>query len=256
MQQEEALETIMKLGLTLLQAKVYLALAKSGPTTGRMTASAAQIASNDVYRVLKELQEKGLVEKIIANPTMYKTEQSEGLFILLNKKKEEYIETKKQVKALNASINKLEKDKANLEPSQQFEIISQAKLLTRINEKIAATTKQSIDFVYPTRLFGKKLLEDFQYAQSAIKRGVKIRVITLNDEKGHNSHNGKQQLFEQRTVPESGLPFEMHIFDKQQLTIALSEQEIPSLLTNNLNIVSLAQAYFNTTWNRANNTNK
>ena len=58
--QEETVQTLVNLGLTVLQAKVYLSLAKSGVSTGRATAKAAKVASQDVYRVLIELQEKGI----------------------------------------------------------------------------------------------------------------------------------------------------------------------------------------------------
>ena len=107
--QGKSVQTLVDLGLTVLQSKVYITLIKSGPSTGRITAKMAQVAPQDVYRVLTELQEKGLVEKIIAKPAMYKaTTFKESISVLLQNKKEEYIEIEKQVKIManNFSENK------------------------------------------------------------------------------------------------------------------------------------------------------
>ncbi len=251
MKQEEAVETIMKLGLTVLQAKVYLALAKSGPATGRMAASAAKIASNDVYRVLGELQEKGLAEKILANPTMYKVTPSDGLSTLLNKKKEEYFETQKQVKALSHLLREHETDNPAFESSQQFVMTSQVKLLFKLHHKLAANTKRSVDFLCPIKISGKALL-DIEYIQPAIKRDVKIRVITPIAELSFQNNNyRKTELFEERSLPKLALSFGMIIFDEQQLTVALSKEVTPSLWTSNPNMVSIANAYFNSIWESA-----
>ncbi|MCW4019121.1 MAG: hypothetical protein NWF00_10680 [Candidatus Bathyarchaeota archaeon] len=97
MKTEEAIQTLVNLGLTVLQAKVYLALVTVGTTTGRITAKAANVASQDVYRVLTELQEKGLAEKIIAKPNKYKpTPVQNGISALLKQKIKEYNENEKK----------------------------------------------------------------------------------------------------------------------------------------------------------------
>ena len=94
--QEETVQTLVNLELTVLQAKVYLALVKLGTSTGRTTAKAAKVASQDVYRVLTELQEKGLVEKIIAKPNKYRPiPLKDGLSMLLQRRNKQTAELKK-----------------------------------------------------------------------------------------------------------------------------------------------------------------
>jgi sugar-specific transcriptional regulator TrmB len=145
--QDEAIQTLVKLRLTVLQAKVYIALAKLGTSTGRTTAKVAQVASQDVYRVLDDLQEKGLVEKIIAKPTMYKaTPIKEGLSILLQNKKEEFIETEKQVKTMSNNFYE-NKNQNILQENVQFIITSELTLLFKMHEKSADMTKNSIDTI-------------------------------------------------------------------------------------------------------------
>jgi Predicted transcriptional regulators len=250
MEQEEAVETIMKLGLTVLQAKVYLALARCGSATGRTTANAAQIASNDVYRVLGELQEKGLVEKIIANPTRYKSTRDDGLSILLQNKKNEYFETEKQVQALAELLNIQSKTETSFNSNQELIITSQIQQLIKLHKRLADSAKHSIDFIFPVRVSEKSLLENFLFEKKALNRGVNVRILLVNGKGNAERYHRKAQLFEQRYLPEETF-FGMHIFDGQQITMALSKKAIPSLWTNNQNIVNLAQAYFDSIWNNA-----
>jgi sugar-specific transcriptional regulator TrmB len=70
-----------------LQAKVYIALAKLGTLTGRVTAKEAKVASQDVYRVLAELEEKNLVEKIIVTPNKYRPVPVQDVLSILLKQK-------------------------------------------------------------------------------------------------------------------------------------------------------------------------
>jgi DNA polymerase III alpha subunit len=56
----------MDLGLTLLQAKIYLALSKTGKATIKTISKASNSARQDIYRIMPTLQKLGLAEKIIA----------------------------------------------------------------------------------------------------------------------------------------------------------------------------------------------
>lgn len=98
---EECIQALMKLGLTLLQATIYLALAKLGKAGVKKISKASNVARPDVYRVIPALGKIGLVEKIVATPTMYKAVPlKEGISILLQQKTDENIELQKKTKAL------------------------------------------------------------------------------------------------------------------------------------------------------------
>ena len=87
----------------MLQAKVYLSLAKIGISTGRSTAKEAKVAPQDVYRVLAELQETGLVEKIISKPNKYcAINIDQGLAMLIKRRKN-------QTKLLERSVKTVSK---------------------------------------------------------------------------------------------------------------------------------------------------
>ena len=59
---EENIKTLIDLGLTGAQAKIYIALLYLGPTSTKEISRASKVARPDVYRALTELQESGIVE--------------------------------------------------------------------------------------------------------------------------------------------------------------------------------------------------
>jgi sugar-specific transcriptional regulator TrmB len=250
---EQLIQTLVNLGLTAMQAKVYIALVTSGTSTGRTTAKAAKVASQDVYRLLTELQEKGLAEKVIAKPTMYKaTPVKEGVDILLENEKQEYIEKEKQAKKLFDNFYE-NKNQYIAQENVQFTVTSHLSLLIKMHEKMADATKKSIDFYGPLKN-EKTLFQECPWLKRAMSRGVKIRVITpkVNGETiAGNSKPKKNFLFELRYLTEGALKFGMHIFDKQEITVKVSEKPLPSLWTNSPHVVELANAYFESLWNNA-----
>jgi len=98
---EECVQTLMGLGLTLLQAKTYLTLAKLGVADVKTISKVTNVARQDGYRVTPKLQKLGLAEKIISTPTLYKAIPLKmGLSILLQQKVEENTELQEKTKAL------------------------------------------------------------------------------------------------------------------------------------------------------------
>ena len=253
---EEDIQILTHLGLTVSQAKIYLALFKVEQATIKTIAQDTKIARQDIYRIMSTLQTRGLVEKIIlAKSTMYKaTPIKEGLSTLLQNKKEEYIETEKQVKKM--VNNFCENEKQNISPeNSQFIITSKLTLVFKMHEKLADKAKKSIAWIAPLKISEKTLFHNQPYLKQAIGRGVKIRIIAEkvkgeeNDEKAKSL--SENSLFELRYLPETAIDFGMHIFDRQEVTLAISGKPIPSLWTNNAHVTNLAEAYFEKMWNNA-----
>ncbi|MEX2723761.1 MAG: helix-turn-helix domain-containing protein [Candidatus Freyarchaeota archaeon] len=59
----EYIQTLTDLGLTFLQAKTYLNLAKLGKANVQTIAKASNVARQDIYRIMPSLQKLGLAEK-------------------------------------------------------------------------------------------------------------------------------------------------------------------------------------------------
>ena len=117
---------------------------------------------------------------------------------------------------------------------------------------MTASCERSIDFVYPIRIGEKELFRDSDHIKAAIERGIKVRAMTerpIQDSTDMNSKSAFRSAgFEHRFLPESAIPFGMHIFDNREVTLAISSNPMPSLWTNNSHVVKLAQVYFENIW--------
>lgn len=127
--EDERIQVLMDLGLTLLQAKTYLALSQTGKATIKTISKTAHVARQDTYRVMFTLEKLGLAEKIIATPTMYKaTPIKEGYCLLLQNKTREYTELQKKTIAIIKKSHESNDKTTPQEEAQQFFLISSKKL--------------------------------------------------------------------------------------------------------------------------------
>ena len=67
MTNDENTDLLLGLGLTLNQAKVYLAVIKLEKTTVVQVANFSKVRREDVYRILPSLEKMGLIERLLGN---------------------------------------------------------------------------------------------------------------------------------------------------------------------------------------------
>ena len=128
-------QALMNLGLTLLQAKIYLTLAKLGKAGVNRISKASNVARSDVYRVMPALEKLGLAEKIVATPTIYKAAPvREGLSILLQQKTKENSELQKETKPLLSDFQENNVDMALEREDSQFVVTSEEKLFLKVSK--------------------------------------------------------------------------------------------------------------------------
>ena len=256
MQGDDNIQTLMGLGLTFLQAKTYLTFVKLGKADVKTIAKAANMARQDIYRVMPVLQKRGLGEKIIAKPTAYKaTPIKEGLSILLQNRKKEYAELQNKTISI---INNFNTNNAKIAPQEeniQFKITSETTLFLKMHKSLTQKAQKSIDTIVPLIIAPSKLMESMSNLEVAIKKGLKIRFITQKAEKNLTSQEllalEKNACCELKYL-NTPVPFGMHIFDEKEITLSVSEKKgLPSLWSNNLNLVKLATSYFDEMWRKA-----
>lgn len=243
-------QTLMKFGLTSLQATIYTTLADIGNAGILKISRAAKIARPEVYRVIPSLEEKGLVEKILSNPTMYKAVPLKlGLSTLLQQKTEEDIELLEETKALLSSLPEKTANQGEKGDSQ-FVITSEIKLFFKKLNKSINDSKSTIDFVIPQRVLQKHS----QQFKKAMERGVKVRVILTMVDNNQSIQETvgnlkKNRLFHLKYTPEQVVC--MLISDNYELNTQISDGAVPSLLSNNKQVVKIATTYFEALWNKA-----
>jgi sugar-specific transcriptional regulator TrmB len=68
---EQLLKAIISLGLSQVDAEVYIFLAKMGPQKGRDIAEALKLYKQQLYRSLRNLQGKGLASATCEHPAQF-----------------------------------------------------------------------------------------------------------------------------------------------------------------------------------------
>ena len=86
---DESIEILVELGLTHTEAKVYTALLCLKRATAKNIHRASKVARQDVYQLLSDLQEKGLIEKIIGNPAKFKPIPASDAVSILTERRNE-----------------------------------------------------------------------------------------------------------------------------------------------------------------------
>jgi sugar-specific transcriptional regulator TrmB len=259
MLQNEDIEALTSVGLTVLQAKVYLALATLGQETVRTISKNAGVARQDIYRISSELQKLGLVEKVIAAPNEFKAiPLTEGISILLQRVHEERVESHKKIVKLMRRY-KDSNVKANFKESQ-FILVPEKELRLRMR-KIIENTQTSIDTITTLNNFRYDMPDFDRIFKKALKRGVKFRFIIDIPENANSLPEismalTKNPLLKIRYITTSSL-CALSICDKKESIIAISEtcgigiNKTPALWSNNPCFLRIAQNYFEMTWTTA-----
>jgi len=258
---DEPIQTFMSVGLTLLQAKLYLALAKLGSSGGgvRKISHESNIARQDVYRILPELEKLGLAVKIISSPATYRgTPLENGFSTLLNRKSEEYIQLQKRAKLLFDNFT-VDSAVEHQEKISQFEITSERNLYFMRVGKGLKRAEKSLNIICSKegiRTIASQAVEEFE---RAMERGIKIRVLT--DEFGTVA--ASKSILRLKSNPNFELrllsgPFTVGLamFDCKEVNIGITATIVPALWTNNDNVVKLAEVYFENTWNNVQKKNR
>jgi sugar-specific transcriptional regulator TrmB len=257
--QNEDIEALTSLGLTMLQATVYLNLVESENATIKDIAKNTGVARQDLYRITSQLQDYGLVEQIITKPIMYKAiPLTSGVNVLLNELQ------KKRNEAHNKATQLLERyktkevtAKAKAEKNQ-FILVPGKNALILKEKEMLTTAQKTVSFITSKQRFSQKLYVLGEEFKEAAAKGVTIQILMERSEA--EKHSGladkltktyKETTFEVKYV-RGPPPVVMAVFDRKEVIIIAAANagltESPALWSNNPSIVELAHNYFEMTW--------
>ncbi len=249
-------QTLNDLGLTLLQAKVYLALLQSKTMKAGVIAKASQVARPDVYRTLLKLQELGLIEKEIANPAVYRAIPIDiTIPILLEHKNKKHDELK--AKSTNL-LNKYKNGKnGSYCPESSFVFIPSTESLMKRLKKAINSTQKSIDVSTSCKRLTYACDRLFDDLQSAWDREVKGRaIINIKEE------NQAEIIKRCWSPPSAEIRYIFSIpktvlakYDNKEVFIftkpAADLNDSPALWSNDPSIISMTEDYFEMLWIKA-----
>lgn len=248
---DEAVETLKDLGLTFVQAKVYLALS-TFPKSIASISESSKVPRTDLYRVLHELEKKGLVERIISNPIEFKAISiNECLDLLIQAR------TRQSFDLLNRAA-KLRKEFSEKSPEHNFDVKPKFVLVqpNRVVGKIVSAingSTQHIDLL----LSWKRLSFGIYFFKDALRkawnRNVTCRILTDYPQENFipQSIIFKKSpcyirflVFPPKTI--LGLYDYKEVFIIENPSVGLNESS--ALWSNNPSLISLAKEYYENLW--------
>jgi len=143
MSQEKVLKTLRDLGLTRLDSKIYVYLAKRGPQKGKEISKALKIQKQQLYSSLKKLQSKAVVSATLEHPAKFSAVPFENVLDLFIKAKLQEAQTIQHEKSKLLSSWQAMQAAATPDASARFMVIEGRNIVySRIKQMINATQTQ------------------------------------------------------------------------------------------------------------------
>lgn len=253
-------DNLTKFGFTREEAEFYVFLSAIGPGTARTIARRFNINRVKAYRTLKDLEEKGLVVKIMGRPLRFAAQPIERL--IQNK----ISETKQSLQELETNQTQIIEDLAKIKDAnitadddpvfriyqgrqQIYELL--AGMCDRVKEEIMIVTTAT-DFIRFS-LWGidERLID-------LTRRGIKVNVLTEVTESNIREIEEIQGDLEIRhlSVPSSVRIVTMDNTETLSSvamddTMSMTTQNDTGLWTNAVGFTAAMQVFYNAIWNDA-----
>ncbi len=254
---KKIVENLEKLGLTPLQAKIYLLLVQ---TPKEKTLTISKVANTDrsnTYRTIIRLQRMGLVRKILGSPNTYQAlPLQEAVTLLLNNKKEEYTNLTKTAEELQNNQLEITEDQQHMDCAITVENRPPIARLKAVDIS-TKTLENTLDMFARQKNILDGLLPLRKENLTCLKRGVRYRIITdkMNKEFLKNKladfvaePNFQLRYFDQEST------VTIVILDKKlvQFTLQWKEKNNENFyFSNEKGLVNIFQSYFDKVWNEA-----
>jgi sugar-specific transcriptional regulator TrmB len=261
MSNDENTDLLLGLGLTLNQAKVYLAILKLQKTTVSRVANFSKVRREDVYRILPSLEKMGLIERLLGKPTEIRaTRISDSLTSLVTEEKNR---SNERLTDMESKVQKLSlkdwKQKPLGEESIYILIAEKKAILTKTSELIN-NSKIEVGLIADKTRIAQILANFPDENKHAIKMGAKIRLIFEGESPDILLKEKVQKLIGNTSVSVKFHLEPLNHFimsdDKEALITTSKENglgESPSLWTNNSNLIGVLRTGFESDWKKAEN---
>lgn len=256
---EQYLEILAELGLTQTEAKVYIVLLCLKTATARNLHRESNIARQDVYRILSDLQEKGLIEKVIAKPAKFRPiSVKDAISILLRRKIEHNRQLRRKAKQ---AFRNLEVDCVKTVPLDEnvnFILLSKSETnptghIDKIGKAVENAKKTVMGLISFQLFMTVKLMEEDIW-KKAVKKGIKFKFIVSgnSDEKEKLALDPRLKNtdnFEVCWTPKLPQATVLLVDEKEAFCRTGITAESPVLWSTDPSFVAMIKDYLNTKWN-------
>jgi sugar-specific transcriptional regulator TrmB len=254
----EEIDVLIRLGLTLNEARVLMALYAAENLTAKSVAKSSGVAREIVYQIIPKLQKKGLVDELVTTPKTFKAIPLDKVIeVLLQQRKQEDKELFNRAKEMTKKqqqISQVKNDDSNI-------TLIAPKRGDPHWKRDWDTYQDCADMIMPTQKFLQWPQHNAEQSIDYITHNkTRIRMITEKATKKiidqppskyfPQSLAAKLKNVEYKFVDST--PIELVIFDKKIMYISTSnEKQIKDMVwlrSNNKSIVEMANRYFETLW--------
>lgn len=172
----ENAKILTKIGLTALQAEVYLTLARLNKATIKTISASSKIDRANVYRVLTRLGELDLVEKLLSNPTVFKALPiNDGVKMLLERKEKENEEIKAQTLELLKKYRNYQE--LPVEDVCEFILVPEGKLSKRKVDEMVEANQSTHEIIIYWSDFEKQKDDVTARWRQLLLKGIEVKII-------------------------------------------------------------------------------
>jgi sugar-specific transcriptional regulator TrmB len=257
---EQNAETLSSFGMTVKQAKVYLALVYHGTAAVGEISRLSKVRREEVYRILPKLEKMGLIEKTLSTPVKLKATSVENALSILIRNEEENAKNR-----ITELIAKKEEFLAHYRTSGKETKIGNGEQFSLTAEKAVALNKINglIDNVQTVAEYvasREKMVQFVKYFSEslnvAVDRGVKLRLISCPPKGEDELRSIINQVFaDKKSVSVrylESLPNHFLVVDNKEVLVATSVAgylaDNPLLWSNNLPHVMVYKKLFEDLW--------
>jgi sugar-specific transcriptional regulator TrmB len=244
---EESL--LQRVGLSRVEAKIYLSLLKSGPTSIRQLAVATNVNRGTVYESIKSLVTTGLVSvKVVGSRSKYSAEGPEKIQQLINDKQRQLRTVEKDVTKLMPELMAYSKATAE-EPKVKFYEGDEG--VANILRDVLATTGK-LDkkeyYVYSSRSLRQYLYRRFpNFTTQRIHDGIFAKVIGVGTG-GDPAELSERKIIEDDSF-ETSSSYNIIYGDKVALISVSSDLTPYGVVIEEPGVAAMQRLLFSRLWN-------
>jgi len=259
MSNDENTDLLLGLGLTLNQAKVYLAILKLEKTTVGQVAKFSKVRREDVYRILPSLEQMGLIERLLGKPTEIRaTLISDSLTLLVTEEKNRSDE---RLTGMRSMVQKLSlKDWKQPPPGEEsiYILIAEKKAILAKTSELIRNSRKEVALIADKARIIPILAQFSDEYRLAIKNGAVIRLLFEGETPVVSIKEKVKKIIGSNSVQIKFHVEPLNHFlmsdDKEALITTSKESglgESPSLWTNNSNLIGVLRTSFESDWKKA-----
>jgi sugar-specific transcriptional regulator TrmB len=257
----ENMDLLLGLGLTVNQAKVYLAILKLEKTPIIHIVKLSNIRREEVYRTLPTLEKMGLIERLLGKPTLVQaTPISDALSFLVAEEKGKSDERLKGMRKIVQNLSLKDWKPEHKEEESIYILIGEKKAILAKTAGLIRNSKKEVALiadkgrVMPTI---SQFSDDFKLV---VKKGGVIRILFEEENPDALLKEKVKKLIDGASVHikfYGGALNHFILSDDSQALITTSKEsglgESPSLWTNNSNLIGTLRNSFESDWEKAKN---